>query len=168
MDTNFNLNHEGNTIEEIIKNSPTEHGTMITALMMTIAALTKDETRKDEKKKDKHLRLGFMMGTLNAIALSAKDDKDLDVLHKNSGMVEGLLKLATDEVHMVAWAHGANDILNGNSMSYPACKSDGKAKPEVKVKIMKMNKDGSDPEVEAFDDLPDEVKEAIRKLAKNI
>jgi len=144
--------------KSVSKDSPTKYASMLNALYIIANSVsTTGKVRDDESTENQHIRIGYGLGIIASLALNKHSD--LDILDKNSGNVEALCRIAEDEAGLIAFAQASMDIIKGFS-KIDAKKT--KKDSEIKLKGMCIDGEGKATKVD-FADLPDKVKDAIRK-----
>ena len=150
---NFNINHKGKILEEVIQYSPAKYSSMLRAVYATVNALTYG--RDGEKKKETAMREGFLMGMIAVLASTVKKS-ELENLSKISGVTEAILNSVDDERDILSMITASKDFV----MNPPVR---NKKRPDIKhrTKVVKVEvKDGEFDETQ-LDGLPDHIKKDI-------
>ena len=154
------IDHSKNEFEDIFADCASEDKSMLEALMKVVNGLTNDsEYAKLDNDFMEGRRIGFAFGMVATLILN-EGLEHADEYSSSSRTVKSLIKIANNETELLLFAKAAADMVNGVKISNSDPES---CNSKTKVKSVKINVDTGKAESVDLSELPDEVKEALKK-----
>lgn len=151
MELKGKMNHNGKTWDEVSEHLAADEEPMVKTIFKLMSRGSR-EPDSNKKKRHETMRLGYMLGIISTIALTKGREGTRKELNRPSNLVEEVIAMAEDKATLLGFARATRNVFDGRLDPYKKDDDDD----DDRIKVMKVS----------IDDLPDELREIIKKHMK--